>query len=266
MRQRDVNEQRRVMSLAGHMRELTRRGIYIVAGILGGSIAGWMLSDLVWELFRAPVAIFAGQDHRYAAANYTTVTGAFELKMQIAIVTGVIISSPFWLYHVFAFFVPALKRSERRYVFGFVFSAVPLFLGGCAAGWMVMPHVIELMLGFAAHGTSTLLSAKDFLDFALKLIVVTGMAFVLPDFLVLLNFAGVISGRTILKSWRIAILLITAFTAIATPAADVLSMFALAVPMVVLYFAAVIVATVHDRRVERRLLDAPARSAVEGKL
>jgi sec-independent protein translocase protein TatC len=69
---------------------------------------------------------------------------------------------------------------------------------------------------------------------------------------VLLNFVGVISAVTIIKGWRVAILLITLFTAIATPAADVFSMFLLAVPMVILYFLGAGVAWLHDRRVAKR--------------
>jgi sec-independent protein translocase protein TatC len=81
---------------------------------------------------------------------------------------------------------------------------------------------------------------------------VIGIAFVLPVFLVLLNFVGVLQGATILRSWRIAILAITIFTAVATPSADVISMILLALPMIVLYFAAVGIALVHDRRKARR--------------
>jgi sec-independent protein translocase protein TatC len=129
---------------------------------------------------------------------------------------------------------------------------VPLFLAGCAAGWFVVPHIVELLTGFAGHGDTTIIEAKAYLDFVLKLVLVTGVAFVLPVFLVLLNLVGVLSGRSILKGWRIAVLAITLFTAIATPAADVLSMLLLAAPMVVLYFAAAGVSVLHDRRVARR--------------
>ena len=74
----------------------------------------------------------------------------------------------------------------------------------------------------------------------------------LPVFLVLLNFLGVVSGRAIIKGWRVAILIITLFCATATPAADLVSMFLLAIPMVMLYFAAAGVALWHDRGVARR--------------
>jgi sec-independent protein translocase protein TatC len=86
----------------------------------------------------------------------------------------------------------------------------------------------------------------------IKLVLATGIAFVLPVFLVLLNFIGILSAKAILKGWRWAILAITLFTAIATPAADVVSMFLLAIPMVALYFAAWGVSALHDRAVARR--------------
>jgi sec-independent protein translocase protein TatC len=102
------------------------------------------------------------------------------------------------------------------------------------------------------RGSTTLYETKYYLDFILKLVLATGIAFVLPVFLVLLNFIGVLSGKAILHGWRWAILAITLFTAIATPAADVISMFMLAVPMVVLYFGAVGVAMLRDRWAERK--------------
>ena len=241
------------MSLAGHLRELRRRTTRIAIAVLAGSVAGWFLADRIWDLLRAPITAFAAQGERTAAINFTGITSAFDLKMQIAVVAGIILASPVWLYQIFAFFLPGLTRTESRYVLGFVGTAVPLFLAGCAAGWLVVPHVVQLMLAFASAQDSTLLSAKEFLDFILKLVIATGVAFVLPVFVVLLNFAGAVSASAIRRSWRLAIILITLFTAIATPSADILSMFALALPMIALYFAAATVTTVHDRRAGKRL-------------
>ena len=246
---------RGVMSLGAHLIELRKRTTRIAVAILVGAVAGWFLVDPIWVALRYPVTQFADDGARTAAINFGNVTTAFDLKMQIAIIAGIVISSPVWLYQAFAFFLPALTKVEKRYVVGFIGSAVPLFLGGCLAGWLLIPHVVGLMLNFASSSDTTLLGAKEYLDFALKLVLATGIAFVLPVFLVLLNFAGVISARAILRGWRVAVLLIALFTAIATPAADVVSMFALAVPMIALYFAAVGIAALHDRRAARRLAD-----------
>jgi sec-independent protein translocase protein TatC len=108
------------------------------------------------------------------------------------------------------------------------------------------------MTSFAPSDDATIITAKTYFDFVLKLVLVVGVAFVLPVFLVLFNFAGFLSAQSIIKSWRIAVLVITLFTAIATPAADVLSMFLLAIPMVLLYFAAAGIAWLHDRRKTKR--------------
>ncbi|ERK69717.1 hypothetical protein N136_03960, partial [Leifsonia aquatica ATCC 14665] len=105
--------------------------------------------------------------------------------------------------------------------------------------------------------------AKTYFDFVLKLVLAVGIAFVLPVAVVLLNFVGVLRAKTILRSWRVAIIAIALFTAIATPAADVLSMFVLAVPMVALYFAAAGVAALHDLRTDRRAAALLAASPTE---
>jgi sec-independent protein translocase protein TatC len=108
------------------------------------------------------------------------------------------------------------------------------------------------MTGFVPSEDVSFLDAKIYFDFVLKLVLAIGIAFVVPVFIVLLNFAGVISAASIIKSWRVAILVITLFTAIATPSADVVSMFMLAIPMIGLYFAAWAIAHLHDRRVAKR--------------
>ncbi len=238
------------MSLGEHLVELRRRLILSVVALVVGMVAGYLLSDWVWELLRTPMLVVA--EHHDASINYTNITQAFDLKLRIAFTVGLVLSAPVWLYQIWAFIVPGLTKKERQYGFGFFFAAVPLFFAGCFAGWYVWPHIVELMVGFAPAEDSVFLSAGDYLDFVLKLIVVVGVAFVLPVFLVLLNFAGILQGVSILKSWRIAILTITLFTAIATPAADVISMFLLAIPMVLLYLAAAGIAILHDRRVARR--------------
>ena len=238
------------MSLGQHLLELRRRLLLSGLAVVLGMVVGYLVSGYVWDGLRAPVLAVAARHD--ASINYTNITEAFDLKLQIAATVGIVVSAPVWLYQIWAFIVPGLTSKERRYGFGFFFAAVPLFFAGCLAGWSVWPHIVELMLGFAPAQETTFLSARSYLDFVLKLVLVVGVAFVLPVFLVLLNFAGVLSASSILGSWRIAILTIVLFTAVATPAADVFSMFLLAIPMVLLYLAAAAVAWVHDRRAARR--------------
>jgi sec-independent protein translocase protein TatC len=233
------------MSLGQHLIELRRRVVIMAASILVASVGGYFVSDWVLAQMSAPIHAIAKQQHRLATLNYTGITSAFDLKIQI------IVSSPVWLYQIWAFFVPGLTRKELKYGLGFFLTSVPLFVGGCFAGWLVVPHIVAIFTGVAPSSDSSLITAGDYFDFILKLMLAVGIAFVLPVFLVLLNFVGVLSAKTILRSWRIALVLIVVFAAIATPPSDIISMVLLAVPMVVLYFVATAVAFIHDRRSTR---------------
>ena len=247
------------MSLAEHLRELRKRLVISAVAILITAVGGFFLAPYVIDALRVPINTIAEQ--RNAEIIYTTVTGAFDLRLAIAITIAIVAASPVWLYQLFAFLVTGLTSKEKRYTFGFFFTAVPLFFAGAAAGWFVFPHMVELLTSFSSQEDSTLLDARIYYDFVIKLVLAVGIAFVLPVFLVLLNFVGVLSARSIIKGWRIAVLVIVLFTALATPAADVISMFLLAIPMVLLYFAAWGVAVLHDRRAARRATELEATIA-----
>ena len=249
-RSRGANPERR-MSLGDHLVELRKRLMIGGLSILVGGVAGWFLSELVWDRLRAPILDIA-QDHD-AVINYDSITGAFGVQMQVALVLGIVLSSPVWLYQIFAFVTPAMKARERRYVFGFFFSAVPLFLAGCASGWFLFPRIVEFMAQFVPPEDASFYNATYYLDFVLKLVLATGLAFVSPVFLTLLNFAGVLRGMSILRGWRWGILAAIVFAALATPAADVIAMAIIAVPLVVLFFATAGIAVWRDRIADRRL-------------
>jgi sec-independent protein translocase protein TatC len=248
---RRANPQR-LGTLADHLVELRRRLTVAAITCVAGCVAGWFMTGVVMNALRAPVQTIAESQHRNAALNYTDITGAFDLKLQIALTIGIVVSSPLWLHQLYGFIGPALTRRERAYVYGFFFSTVPLFFAGCAAGWYVLPHMVTLMTSFASPGDAAYIDAGAYYQFVLKLVLAIGVAFVVPVFLVVLNFVGVLTSRSILRAWRIALFVIVLFTAIATPSADLVSMFILAIPMIALFFAAVAVTAVHDRRLLRR--------------
>jgi sec-independent protein translocase protein TatC len=241
------------MSLAEHLVELRRRLGIIGLSIVGAAIGGWFLADPVWAALSDPVLQIARERNRDAEINYTTVTEAFDTKIAIAFVLGIVMAAPIWLYQIWAFLVPALMKRERKIALGFLSAAVPLFVGGVVTGWVLLPNIVVLLTSFAPEQSATLLTARVYLDFALKLVLAVGAGFVLPVFLVVLNAVGVLPARTILKGWRVAIVLIATFAAIVTPAADVISMFILAIPMTGLYFLAAGIAHLHDRRAAKKL-------------
>jgi sec-independent protein translocase protein TatC len=246
------------MSLGQHLVEFRGRLVKAALAIAAASVGGFFLADYVWSLLAAPLMDVANDSGRIAQINYTSISEAFDTKIAIAMTVGIVASSPIWLWQIWSFITPALVRRERRFAFGFLLTAIPLFLAGCGTGWWLFPHVVELMTSFAPDGSTTLLTAKYYLDFSIKFVIAIGIGFVLPVFLVLLNFTGVLSAKAIIKGWRWAVVGITAFTALATPAADVVSMFLLAIPMLGLYFLAAFIAWIRDRRVARKLAKAVA--------
>jgi len=239
------------MPLGAHLREARNRAFRAAAALVVGTIVGYVLADPILDVLREPILELA--ESRAAVLNYDTVTGAFDLRLTIAMFAGIILSSPVWLYQVFAFFVPGLTRRERRYTFGFVGAALPLFIAGCLVGFAIFPHMIELLTSFAAEEDSTILQASYYVDFVTKMVVAVGFVFVLPVLVVMLNFLGVLPAESIARGWRVAVVAIVLFSALVTPAADVLSMVIVAGSMTVLFFAAYGVASFHDRRATRRL-------------
>ncbi|WP_186316488.1 twin-arginine translocase subunit TatC [Microbacterium sp. BH-3-3-3] len=237
------------MPVAAHLDEATRRAVRAAVAVAICAVAGWFLYKPVMDLVRAPIVQIAAE--RNASLNFDSVTGAFDLRLRVALVAGLVLSSPVWLYELFAFVLPGLTRRERRYVLGSVGAAVPLFAAGCATGLLLFPHMVSVLAGFASSEDSTILDAGAYIDFALKIVVATGLAFVLPVVLVVLNFAGIVSARALARSWRYAVVAIVLFSALATPSADVMSMFVVALPMTALYVAALAIAALHDRALAR---------------
>ncbi|WP_223881352.1 twin-arginine translocase subunit TatC [Nesterenkonia ebinurensis] len=238
------------MPVADHLKEARRRAVWAAAALLIGSVMGWLLSESVMELLRSPVTELA--ESQNASLNYDRVTAAFDLRLKIAMYTGVVLSSPVWLYQLLAFLTPGLTRGERRYTLGFLGAALPLFLAGACTGFSLFPHMVQLLAGFGGEQDSVLLQAGYYVDFVLRLVLAVGAAFVLPVVLVMLNFLGLLSAGTIWRSWRPAVVAVVLFSALATPAADVLSLFLVAVPMTALYLAAAAVASLREWLITRK--------------
>lgn len=239
------------MALSGHLKEARTRITRSALALVVGAVVAYLLSDAVLNVLRAPVLDIA--DSRNAAINYDSITGAFDLKLRIALYGGIVLSSPVWMYQLVAYIAPGLTRREKKYTYGFLAGVIPLFAVGCAVGVLIFPRMVELLTGFASTDDSTLLQASSYFDFVLKLVLASGVAFTLPAFLVVLNAMGILPATTIAASWRGAVIAIIVFSALVTPAADLMSMFLLAVPMVLLFLIALGIAWLHDRKMNRRL-------------
>jgi sec-independent protein translocase protein TatC len=240
------------MALKDHVRELRNRLVISGIAVLLGAVGGWFLYDPVMVAVQQPLMEISAQQGRRAEINYGSVGSPFDLKIQVSIFLGLLVSSPVWIYQIWAFITPGLKRKERRYTLGFMFAAVPLFLLGIYFGWIVLPEIVKVLTMFTPQGGVNQILATDYLTFVMRMFLSLGVAFLLPVVLVGINFAGLVSGRQVIKSWRIVVFVVCVVAAMAAPGPDATSMFLLAGPLLVLFFIAVGVCLLNDKRRARK--------------
>lgn len=241
------------MALAEHLRELRRRVLLSVGGILLGAIVGWIVYPYVFDALQQPIELLNAEREDMATLNFEGIGTAFDMQIRVALFTGVIITSPWWIYQILAFITPGLTSQERKYTFGFLAAAVPLFGAGAWLAWTVFPRAMLVLLGqFTPDGTTNILTASVYLKFVMQFVLAFGIAFLMPLIMVALNFLGVVSGRTWLKAWRWAIVGIFTFCAFATPNPEPTAMIFMALPIITLYFLAVWISFMHDKRMAKR--------------
>lgn len=240
------------MALKEHLKELRNRLFKAALAVIAGTVGGFFLYTPVFEALTDPVLEVGNSDGRLATINFDGVATSFDLMVQVSVFIGLIVSSPVWLYQLWAFITPGLKRRERRVALVFMAISVPMFIGGVALAWLVLPNAVRVLTDFTPEGGSNVITASVYLAFVLRLLLAFGIAFLLPVIMVGLNLLGILPGRTILKGWRITVFVICLFAAMAAPGADALSMFYLAIPLLALFGIALGLCLLNDRRRARR--------------
>jgi sec-independent protein translocase protein TatC len=250
-RARRANPEAR-MPLMEHIRELRNRIIKIALALVIGSIIGWIVYLRVWHFIEAPYCRIPQPKSAYGGKGcHLYVNGLFDglfLKLQVSIGVGVILSSPVWLYQLWAFIAPGLYRRERRWAYFFVGAAVPLFAIGGTIAYFAMTRGLRFLLHLVPVGVTPLITINTYLSYAFAMLAIFGLAFELPLIFVLLNLAGVLTHERFRKWRRMIIFGVFAFAAIATPSPDPISMLLLAVPCVLLVELSEVFAWANDRR------------------
>ena len=240
-----------------HLRELRKRVFKSALGVLLLAIVGWVFYNQIILKLAQPICGMNGElnDLKECTSLYVSgVLGPLNLQIKVALLVGVILAAPIWLYQIWAFVLPGLKKREKTLAFAFFVGAIPFFAAGVTLGYYILPVAIKVLLGFTPDNLTNLIRFDDYLDFVLRLILLFGIAFELPVFLLALNAAGALTGRAILKPWRVAVFLIFLFVAAFTPTGDPLTMLALALPLCALYFAAGGISLLIDKRREKKSL------------
>lgn len=238
------------MALADHFRELRARLMKSLLGLVVFTIASFFFYNQLLDLVTGPFN--HARDMLGSKANsviyVSGVGGGLMIQLKLCALSGVVLSSPIWLYQIWAFVLPGLHRNERRWTILFVAVAGPLFALGVGLGYYVLPKGLQVLISFTPADMQNLNDFNDFFSFMVRMLLVFGISLEIPFFVVLLNLAGVVSGQA-LGRYRPWIILGTfVFAAVATPSTDPFSMLLLAFPMLFLFLLSEVIARIVDRR------------------
>ncbi|MFJ8812396.1 twin-arginine translocase subunit TatC [Amycolatopsis thermoflava] len=247
------------MTLIEHIYEFRRRLGWALLAVLAGGIFGfiWFNTRMgpvpsLGSIINDPYCAIPA-DRRLGSTEgcyllQTVPFEAFMIQLKVGLAGGAVLTSPLWLYQLWAFIAPGLYTKERKYALTFVGCASVLFAGGAVLAYLLIPHALQLLMGFGSDFFITGLTGDKYISFVLSLLIIFGVSFELPLLLVMLNFVGVLKYAQ-LKKWRRGIIfLVFVFAAFATPGSDPFSMLALAGALTVLAELAIQIARVHDKR------------------
>ena len=241
------------MPVLGHLRELRNRIVKAALAIGLGTVLGFVFFGPIWGVVTHPFcsAVISGHSGCKTLGDQLVVTGVFDpflVRVQVAFFAGLIVTSPVWLYQLWAFIAPGLYSRERRWTYLFVGAAVPLFAGGAALAYLVMSRGLRYLLNLAPHGVVVLPSIATYLSYFQGMILGFGVAFELPLALIILNLAHVLTHARFRKWRRLMIFGAFLFAGIANPSPDPVSMLLLAAPCVLLVEVAEIIVWANDHR------------------
>lgn len=242
------------MSLGEHLTELRNRLVISAVTVLLLSILGWFLFPWVFDAVKAPIEAAGEDSDLQSLINFQGVGQGLNVKLQMAAYIGLILSSPMIILQIWLFVMPGLHRNERRYAIGFFGSAIPLFFVGCVAGYWAVNQLVPVLMSFTPTegSVSQIIPYDQYLALLIKTMLAFGIAFVIPVVMVLLNFMGLVSGRAMLKAWRWIIFLSFAFTAVMVPTPEPITLIAMSAAISALFFGAIVIAILHDRRQAKR--------------
>ncbi|MDF1705111.1 MAG: twin-arginine translocase subunit TatC [Aeromicrobium sp.] len=239
------------MPLLDHLRELRSRLLRGVLAIVAATVLGFVFYEQLLAFLTEP---YRGIEPQLADQGIDTnlvitgIGGAFQFQLKIALVAGIVMASPVWIWQLWAFVLPALHRHERRGALLLTGIGVPLFLAGVALAYVILPKAILLLIGFVPDGFESLVSGAEYYDFIIRMMLVFGIAAEIPLAVVLLNRLGVVSGKALVRARPWTVVGIFVFAAVATPSTDPLTMLFLAIPMTILYLVSETIARLTDRR------------------
>jgi sec-independent protein translocase protein TatC len=233
------------LPLTSHLQELRKRLILSFIAIGVGFGICYAFADSIFNILAAPLMKMMPKG---GSLIFTSVAEAFFTYMKVAFIAGIILTSPFILYQIWAFVAPGLYQKEKRYVIPFVLGGSFFFILGVLFGYYVtIPIGFKFLLGYATDFIKPMPSMKEYLSFSIKFLLIFGLVFEFPVVLVLLARIGVVDAKTLARQRKYAILLIFIFAAVMTPP-DVISQVLMALPLIGLYELSILLSKIFGKK------------------
>ncbi|MCJ7752752.1 MAG: twin-arginine translocase subunit TatC [Armatimonadetes bacterium] len=244
-----MNDEERA-DLITHLTELRTRLIRALVYVALAMAAAWIFFDPLYRLMvapvRGPLEEFGGE------LTVRMLLEGLLVKLEIVLVAGVILSSPFIIYEIWAFIAPGLTSNERRTVRPLIPAAMLLFLAGVTMGYFLTGPAVRALLRFIPPETAALLTLNDTILLLLRFYLAFGLGFQLPIVIVLLAKLGLVDSRMLARRWREAVVAIFLLAAIITPTWDPITLTIAAIPMVLLYMGTIAVVKLIERGERKR--------------
>jgi sec-independent protein translocase protein TatC len=179
-----------------------------------------------------------------------------SIRLRVSLTVGLLLAMPFIAFQLWRFITPGLTSGEKRFAIPFALSSTLLFVLGVAVAFFTLPKAIGFLVDLGGNGIAVFFQADRYLRFVLFMGLAFGLTFEFPLVLVFLSMIGALSSQTMLRVWRPAVAVIIVAAAVITPSQDPISLFAMAIPMWIFYFAAAAVARflIEPRRARRQAL------------
>jgi sec-independent protein translocase protein TatC len=251
--QRQQNPEGR-MPLMDHIRELRNRVVKMALALGAGMIVGFIFFTPVWNVISRPLchAVIRGQTGcKTLGVNQLALDGPldpFYLHVKVALVVGVILSSPVWLYQIWAFVAPGLYTREKRWSYIFLGTAVPLFLIGVTLAYWSLGRSMHYLLGLTPNSVANLIQVDQYMSFVMAMLLAFGLAFELPLLIIMLNLAGILTHERFRKWRRVMIFGVFLIAGMANPSPDPITMLILGGGCAVLVEVAEFIVWSNDRR------------------
>jgi len=217
--------------ITAHLVELRTRLFKVALAIVAGSVVAFIFRERIFEILIDPYErVVSDRD-----LVFFKPTEAFSLFMRLSLFGGFVLASPVVIWQIWAFVAPALTRREKRFAVPIVFLLVILFLGGISFGYWSLQRGLGFLLDFAGDLLEPTIGGAFYLTFALRFLLVFGIAFEFPVFLYALAAMGVVTWRQLAAGRRWAVLLIVTIGAVVTPSGDPLTLLLLSGPLYIFY-------------------------------